>query len=127
MGLGDPIGIVEAVGLGVDMFDCVLPTRHARHGTILSSAGRFQLKNARYEADEGPLDPTCGCPVCARWSRAYLRHLFRVGEPVAARLLTVHNVAWTVDFVARLSASIRAGTYATLRAEVLATWGDAPR
>ncbi|MCU1455764.1 MAG: tgt [Acidimicrobiales bacterium] len=127
MGLGDPIGMVEAVGLGVDMFDCVLPTRHARHGTILTSAGRFQLKNARYEADEGPLDPTCGCPVCARWSRAYLRHLFRVGEPVAARLLTVHNVAWTVAFVARLSASIRAGTYAALRAEVLATWGDAPR
>src|SRR3954451_18850482 len=78
MGLGDPLGMVEAVALGIDMFDCVLPTRLARHGSILSSAGRFQIRNAANATDDGPLDPECGCAVCARWSRAYLRHLIQV-------------------------------------------------
>lgn len=69
MGLGDPAGLVEAVALGVDLFDCVLPTRHARHGTVLTSAGRLSIRAKRFERDEGPLDPTCECVVCARWSR----------------------------------------------------------
>ena len=122
MGLGDPVGIVEAVGLGVDMFDCVLPTRLARHGTILTSEGRYHLKGARFETDERPLDVACGCLVCQRWSRGYLRHLLRVGEPSAPRLLTWHNVSWTQDLVARLRAAIRAGTYASFRAEVRSVW-----
>ncbi|HET7719813.1 MAG TPA: tRNA guanosine(34) transglycosylase Tgt, partial [Acidimicrobiales bacterium] len=99
MGVGDPAGMVEAVGLGIDMFDCVLPTRLARHGTLLTAEGRINLKNARFARDDRPPDPSCGCPTCSRWSRGYLRHLLQVAEPTAGRLLTVHNVAWILDLV----------------------------
>ena len=126
MGLGDPLGIVDAVGRGIDMFDCVLPTRLARHGTLLTSKGRINLRNQKFAADTGPIDPACGCPVCARWSRGYLRHLLSVAEPTAPRLLTLHNVAWTFDLVDRIRAAIRAGTLADLRAEVAARWDAGP-
>ena len=122
MGVGDPVGIVEAIALGVDLFDCVLPTRLARHGTILTDAGRLNLRNARFARDPEPLDPRCSCPVCARWSRAYLRHLLQVAEPTAPRLLTVHNVHWTLRLVERAREAIRSGTLDRLRAEVAATW-----
>ncbi len=122
MGLGDPLGIVDAVGRGIDMFDCVLPTRLGRHGTILTSAGRLNLRNRRHADDPEPLDPTCPCPVCARWSRAYLRHLLNVDEPTAPRLLTLHNVAWTFALVQRVRDAIGAGTLAALRAEVAAVF-----
>ncbi|MDQ1444754.1 MAG: queuine tRNA-ribosyltransferase [Acidimicrobiaceae bacterium] len=122
MGVGDPIGLVEAIALGVDMFDCVLPTRLARHGTVLSSEGRYQLKNAANAADEGPLDPACPCPVCARHSRAYLRHLLQVAEPTAPRLLTLHNVAWTLALVAQARVAIGAGTLDRLRRDLAAVW-----
>jgi queuine tRNA-ribosyltransferase len=123
MGVGDPAGMVEAVALGVDMFDCVLPTRLARHGTLLTAAGRLNLTNARYSTDDAPPDPTCGCSTCARWSRGYLRHLLQVREPSAARLLTVHNVAWTLALVRRMRDAIEAGTFEALRREVLTVWG----
>ena len=123
MGIGDPAGIVEAVGLGVDLFDCVLPTRHARHGTVLTSEGRLMIKNLAYERDEGPLDPACACSVCATYTRAYLRHLHRLGEPTGARLLTMHNVAWLSNLVVGLRDAISEGRYAAARAEVLAVWG----
>jgi queuine tRNA-ribosyltransferase len=123
MGVGDPAGLVEAVGLGVDMFDCVLPTRLARHGTVLTSEGRWQIRNAVRAGDGEPLDPACGCAVCARHSRAYLRHLHMVEEPVAARLLTIHNLAFTFELVSSLRAAILAGRFAARRGEVLATWG----
>jgi queuine tRNA-ribosyltransferase len=123
MGLGDPSGIVESVALGIDMFDCVLPTRLARHGTLLTSAGRINLRNRRFADDPAPIDPTCGCGVCARWSRGYLRHLLTVSEPTAPRLLTLHNVAWTFAFVDRIRAAIAAGTLEALRAEVASVWG----
>ena len=126
MGVGDPIGMVEAIALGVDMFDCVLPTRLARHGTILTSGGRLNLRNAAHATDDGPLDPTCGCPVCARWSRAYLRHLLLVSEPTAPRLLTLHNVAWTLALVARTRSAIASGTLDRVRAEVGAAWTANP-
>lgn len=122
MGVGDPRSIVEAVARGVDMFDCVLPTRLARHGTALTAAGRFQVKAARYATDDGPLDPDCPCPVCARWGRGYLRHLFSVGEPTAGRLLTIHNLSWLLAFVARIREAIGTGTLGALRAEVAAVW-----
>ncbi|MGQ0520089.1 MAG: tRNA guanosine(34) transglycosylase Tgt [Actinomycetota bacterium] len=122
MGVGDPLGLVEAVALGVDMFDCVLPTRLARHGTVLASSGRFHLRNAANAGDAGPLDPSCPCPVCARWSRAYLRHLHLMGDPGAARLLTLHNLAWTLALVARAREAVAAGRLRRLRAEVAATW-----
>ena len=123
MGVGDPIGLVESIALGVDMFDCVLPTRLARHGTVLTTAGRFQLKNAVNARDEGPLDPSCRCPVCARHSRAYLRHLLQVQEPTAPRLLTLHNVTWTLALVGRARQAIFDGTLGALRDEVAAAWG----
>ncbi|HET6951992.1 MAG TPA: tRNA guanosine(34) transglycosylase Tgt [Acidimicrobiales bacterium] len=126
MGLGDPLGMVDSVGRGVDMFDCVLPTRLARHGTLLTGEGRLNLRNARFADDAGPLDPACGCPVCARWSRGYLRHLLSVAEPTAPRLLTLHNVAWTFALVDRIRSAIRAGTLAALRDEVAERWPAAP-
>jgi queuine tRNA-ribosyltransferase len=122
MGVGDPVGLVEAVALGVDLFDCVLPTRLARHGTLLTTAGRLNLRNAAHATDPGPVDPACPCPVCARWSRAYLRHLLQVNEPTVHRLLTIHNVSWLLALVDRARAAIRAGTLAGLRAEVAAAW-----
>ena len=122
MGLGDPLGLVDVVARGIDMFDCVLPTRLARHGTLLTSAGRLNLKNRRFADDAGPLDPTCACAVCGRWSRGYLRHLLSVDEPTAGRLLTLHNVAWTFDLVDRIRAAIRSGTLAELREQVADVW-----
>ena len=114
---------MEAVGLGVDLFDCVLPTRHARHGTILTSEGRIMIKNLAYERDEGPLDPQCRCSVCATHSRAYLRHLHRLGEPTGARLLTIHNVAWLSNLVVDLRTAIAEGRFDAARRAVLDVWG----
>jgi queuine tRNA-ribosyltransferase len=123
MGLGDPLGLVDAVLRGVDMFDCVLPTRLARHGTMLTSSGRMNLRNSRYAEDPNPVDPTCGCPVCGRWSRGYLRHLLGVDEPTAPRLLTLHNVWWTFDLVRQIREAIRQGTLADLRDAIAKQWG----
>jgi queuine tRNA-ribosyltransferase len=123
MGLGDPIGIVEAVALGIDLFDCVLPTRFARHGTILSSSGRYNLKRAENAVDQGPLDDACGCPVCGRWSRSYLRHLLVVDEPTAPRLLTLHNVWWTLHLVDEVRAAIQDGTLDGVRSRIAAAYG----
>jgi queuine tRNA-ribosyltransferase len=122
MGVGDPAAMVEAVGLGIDLFDCVLPSRHARHGTLLTAGGRLNLRNNRFATDPEPPDPGCPCSTCARWSRGYLRHLLRTGEPTAARLLTVHNLAWILALVARMRAAIEAGTFEALRREILAVW-----
>jgi queuine tRNA-ribosyltransferase len=122
MGVGDPIGMVEAVHLGIDLFDCVLPTRLARHGTLLTGDGKMNLRNARFARDEAPPDPGCPCSTCARWSRGYLRHLLSVGEPAAGRALTVHNLAWTFGLVRRMREAVRSGTFAALRAEVRAVW-----
>ena len=123
MGLGDAAGMVEAVARGVDLFDCVLPSRVARHASALTGAGRINLRNAKYADDPSPLDEGCPCPVCARHSRAFLRHLFAVGEPTSLRLVTVHNLAWTLGLVADMRAAIEAGTFAALRERVLAVWG----
>ncbi len=126
MGVGDPVSLVEGVALGVDMFDCVLPSRLARHGTILTSTGRLNLRNARFARDPEPLEPGCACPTCARWSKAYLRHLLMVNEPTVARLATIHNVHWLLGLMARTRAAIVTGSLATLRREVDAIWTDPP-
>jgi queuine tRNA-ribosyltransferase len=123
MGVGDPIGLVEAIALGVDMFDCVLPTRIARHGSVLTSRGRLQIRNAAFADDPDPLDADCSCAVCGRYSRAYLRHLMQVGEPTALRLLTWHNLAWTLALIHRTRAAIEAGTLASVRRETAEVWG----
>ncbi len=123
MGVGDPASLVEAVALGVDQFDCVMQTRLGRHGTALTSSGRFQVKAARNAEVDEPLDPGCPCEVCARHSRGYLRHLLQVGEPTAARLLSLHNIAWTIDLMSRMREAIVDGTFESLRASVLDVWG----
>jgi queuine tRNA-ribosyltransferase len=122
MGVGDPVGMVEAMALGIDLFDCVLPTRFGRHGTILSTAGRYNLKRAENADADAPLDATCGCPVCARWSRAYLRHLMVVDEPTAPRLLTLHNVWWTLRLVEEVRSAIEAGSLDSVRSRVRAAY-----
>ena len=122
MGVGDPVSMVEAVSLGIDMFDCVLPTRLARHGTALTGAGRVQLKGSRFARDDSALDPGCGCRVCRRFSAGYLRHLLLVGEPTGGRLLTIHNLSWTLELVDRIRAAIEGGSLEGLRKEVVETW-----
>ncbi len=124
MGVGDPSGILEAVALGVDQFDCVAPTRMARHGSVLTAAGRLNLRNAAFLADEGPLDTSCACSTCARWSRGYLRHLLGVGEPSAWRLLTIHNLAFMAALLSEARRSITEGRFDRLRRSVGAVWSD---
>ena len=104
------------------MFDCVLPTRLARHGTVLTSAGRLNLRNARHAGDDSPLDPAV--PVSARYSRGYLRHLLKVNEPTAGRILTLHNLAYLFDLVGRVRAAVEAGTLDALRTEVRTSWAE---
>ena len=122
MGVGDPASLVEAVGLGVDQFDCVMQTRLGRHGTALTSAGKLHVKNATHALSDDPIDPTCACEVCARHSRGYVRHLFQVGEPTAARLVSLHNVSWTLQLMHRMRLAIAAGTFDRLRRDVLEVW-----
>ena len=124
MGVGDPASLVEAVNLGVDQFDCVLQTRLGRHGTALTRAGRVNLKRAEFTLSDQPIDPTCSCMVCQRHSRGYLRHLFQVGEPTAARLVSLHNVSWTILLMAEMRQRIFEGTFDALRTEILAAWGS---
>ncbi len=123
MGVGDPASLVEAVALGVDQFDCVMQTRLGRHGTALTSTGKVHMKNVRHARDESPLDEACSCAVCTRHSRAYIRHLFQTGEPTAARLLSYHNVAWTIGLMASMRAAIKDGSFPVLRDNVLGVWG----
>lgn len=123
MGVGDPASIVEAVNLGVDQFDCVMQTRLGRHGTALTSEGRVNLKRQEFSLSEEPIDTACGCSVCERHSRGYIRHLFKVGEPTASRLVSLHNVAWTLRLLEQMRAAIVDGTFQDLRRDVLAVWG----
>ena len=122
MGVGDPASLVEAVALGVDQFDCVMQTRIGRHGTALTGNGKLHIKNSQHAMADEPLDPACACEVCGRHSRGYIRHLFQVGEPTASRLVSMHNVSWTLQLMARMRAAIEAGTFAALCREVLAVW-----
>jgi queuine tRNA-ribosyltransferase len=109
MGVGTPEEIVEYARLGVDMMDCVLPTRAARHGLLFTSEGKVSIKQARYTQDAGPLDPNCGCRVCRRYSRAYLRHLYASNEVLAQVLNTLHNLSFYLDTMRRVRHSIRLG------------------
>ncbi|SPF43596.1 tRNA-guanine transglycosylase [Candidatus Sulfotelmatobacter kueseliae] len=109
MGVGTPEEIVEYASLGVDMMDCVLPTRAARHGLLFMSEGKISIKQARYAQDQGPLDPNCGCRVCRRYSRAYLRHLYASNEVLAQVLNTIHNLSFYLDTMRRVRHSISLG------------------
>ena len=112
MGIGDPVGILQVIGLGVDMFDCVLPTRLARHGAALTRDGRLNLKNARFRRDFAALDAECSCEACTGYSRAYLAHLVREGEPLADRLVSLHNVRFLTELCREARAAIREGRFA---------------
>ena len=117
MGVGMPEDLVEGVARGVDLFDCVVPTRHGRTGWLFTSFGRVLIKQARYARDEQPIDPECRCPVCARHSRAYLHHLFTVGDMLGARLNTLHNLHYFAELMRRIRLAIEEGAFASFRTE----------
>jgi queuine tRNA-ribosyltransferase len=118
MGVGSPVDFFTAVERGIDLFDCVLPTRVARTGQVWTDAGRINLRNAALQDDPGPIDAGCPCEACRNHSRAYLAHLFRARELLAYRLATVHNVTWTLELMRRLRASLADATFADLRGRV---------
>ncbi|MFX4087168.1 tRNA guanosine(34) transglycosylase Tgt [Sphingobium yanoikuyae] len=117
MGVGKPDDIVGAVERGIDMFDCVLPTRSGRNGQAFTWAGPLNIRNAKFNEDLGPLDPRCGCPVCAAWSRAYLHHLVKSGEMLGAMLMTQHNIHFYQELMQGLRDNIAAGTLSTFTAD----------
>jgi len=119
MGIGDPEGVLEAIARGVDMFDCVLPTRTARTGSALTSEGRLNLRNARFARDERPLEEGCACPACTRFSRAYIRHLVTQKEILGLRLLSLHNLRFLLDLVAGARQAIERGEFTSWRNGVL--------
>ncbi len=121
MGVGYPQDIVAAVARGIDMFDCVMPTRHARNGHLFTSRGTINIRNAVYQRDTGPIDPDCACPTCRGFSRAYLRHLDHCNEILGVRLATVHNVHFYLQLMREIRAAIAAGRFAELAGRVLAT------
>ena len=120
MGVGTPGDIVAAVARGIDMFDCVLPTRNARNGHLFTTHGVVKIRNSSHQADTRPLDPNCGCYTCRHYSRAYLRHLDRCNEILGARLNTIHNLHYYLALMARIRAALQAGTFARFAAEFLA-------
>ena len=126
MGVGTPEEIVEYVAQGVDMMDCVLPTRAARHGLLFTSQGKINIKQARYALDEGPLDPACQCRVCTRYSRAYLRHLYAANELLAQVLNSIHNLAFYLDTMRAVRQSIRLGDFARFHSEFRARGLNSP-
>jgi queuine tRNA-ribosyltransferase len=119
MGVGTPADLVKAVARGMDMFDCVIPTRHARNGQLFTSEGALNIRNSRFQADLGPIDPRCDCYACRHYSRAYLRHLQQCNEILGARLATIHNLYFYLTLMARMRTAIEAGRFAALAEEVV--------
>ena len=120
MGIGDPAGILEVIERGIDMFDCVLPTRNARTGSALTWEGQLNLKAARFARDRRPLDEDCGCPACTSFTRAYVRHLLNQQEILGLRLLSLHNLRFVLDLVAGARAAIERGQLRSYKEEALA-------
>lgn len=127
MGVGLPEDLIEGVARGVDMFDCVVPSRHGRTGWLFTGFGRVSIKQAQFKRDERPIDPDCGCSVCKRYSRAYLHHLFNVKEMLGARLNTIHNLWYFADLMQRVRSSIERGTFLTMREEFYRARAEAER
>ena len=115
MGTGTPADLVESVARGVDLFDCVLPTRNARNGQLFTSEGRINIKNARYAEDDLPPDPACACYTCRTCSRAYLRHLYLAGELNSSTLNTLHNLNFYLDTLKRIRESVKFGRFESFR------------
>ena len=116
MGVGTPSNISEGVARGVDFFDCVMPARNARHGKLFTWQGSMNIKNAKYKLDERPIDSECDCPVCRRFSRAYVRHLFTAGEMIGMRLAVMHNLYFYNKLAERIRDALDAGEFAQFRA-----------
>jgi len=124
MGVGDPASLIEAVNLGVDQFDCVMQTRLGRHGTALTSAGKLNITRSEYATSQDPIDGKCACSVCQRHTRGYIRHLFQVNEPTAARLVSMHNIAFTLNLMRQMREAIIGGEFDRLRKSVLGIWAE---
>ncbi|HRP34577.1 MAG TPA: tRNA guanosine(34) transglycosylase Tgt, partial [Gammaproteobacteria bacterium] len=120
MGVGTPEDLVESVARGIDMFDCVMPTRHARNGYLFTRRGTLRIRNARHREDTGPIDPECACYTCRHYSRAYLKHLARCNEILGARLNTIHNLHFYLDLMAQMRSAIEAGRFAAWRRDFYA-------
>ncbi|MBW2499343.1 MAG: tRNA guanosine(34) transglycosylase Tgt [Deltaproteobacteria bacterium] len=118
MGLGRPLDLLDGVAAGVDLFDCVVPTRNGRHGLLFTSRGLLNLRNARFERDPAPPDPECACPACGRHSRGYLRHLIRSGETLGARLAALHNLTYYMNLLRRVRRAISDGSFMALHREI---------
>lgn len=123
MGVGSPGAILDAVERGIDMFDCVLPTRIARHGTAMTSYGRVLIKNKKYAEDFTPLDSECGCYTCRNYSKAYLRHLFKASEMLGQRLLSIHNVQFLIDLTSNIQKAIANDTFIAYKEQVYQKYG----
>ena len=117
MGVGTPSNIIESVARGIDFFDCVMPARNARHGKLFTWQGAMNMKNAKYTYDDSPIDPQCDCPVCRRYSRAYIRHLFKAEEMLAMRLSVMHNLYFYNKLTEKIRDALDEGTFADFRAE----------
>jgi queuine tRNA-ribosyltransferase len=126
MGLGTPPQMIEMVARGIDMFDCVLPTRIARNGTAFTATGTLNLKNAPFTYDKGPIEDGCTCPACRTFSRGYLRHLVKAEEILGLRLISLHNLHFYLNLMAQIRAHLEAGTFAAFRREFVAHY-KAPR
>ena len=123
MGVGTPEDILEAVELGIDMFDCVMPTRNARNGTLFTRYGKMTVKAARYAEDKSPVDPECPCPACKEYSRAYIRHLLSVGEITGLRLASMHNIYFYLNMMSQIREAIEGDCYAEFKARFMADLG----
>ena len=123
MGVGTPVNIIEAVYRGVDLFDCVMPSRNARHGHIFTWSGIININNAKYELDDAPLDSHCDCPVCQRHSRAYIRHLFKANEMLGMRLAVQHNLYFYNTLMEKIRAALDEGTFSQFREEMIPILG----
>jgi queuine tRNA-ribosyltransferase len=126
MGVGTPADIVKGVARGIDLFDCVMPTRHARNGQLFTSEGNLNIRNSRFRSDTGPLDPACDCYACRHYSRAYLRHLQQCNEILGARLATTHNLRFYQRLMAEIRAAIEQGRFRELAAGFGAETPDRP-
>ncbi|MEA2015236.1 MAG: tRNA guanosine(34) transglycosylase Tgt [Actinomycetota bacterium] len=124
MGLGDPGGVIEAIGSGIDMFDCVMPTRISRNGSAFTGSGRINIKNKKYEYDFTPIDEDCDCYTCRNYSKSYIRHLFRSREILSSMLLTIHNINFILNLVNRARESILSGNFSDFKKNFLKKYGE---
>jgi queuine tRNA-ribosyltransferase len=124
MGVGLPSDLAQSVARGIDMFDCVIPTRNARNGTLFTSKGRLRIKNAIHAEDLGPIDPDCACKTCRQYHRAYLRHLFQTNELLGLHLATYHNVFYYLQLMRTMRQAIIEGRFRLWQEEFLSTCGD---